>query len=118
MTREQWLRDQIRSLEDTIAKQRVGHQVRIAFFQAALERQQEALAQWCSPDPEEYSPEMVRSDIAATVVRLQALKQQPPSPNRDSDIGDAEVMLAEHRELLANLEAVVSGEQPTSKSIS
>ena len=115
MTREQWLRDQIRSLEDTIAKQRVGHQARIAFFQAALERQQEALDQWCSPNPEDYSPEMVRCDIAATEARLKALERQPPSPDRDSDIDYAEAMLAEHRELLANLEAVVSGERTPAK---
>lgn len=59
---------------------------------------------------------MVRSDISATVVRLQALRQQPPSPERDSDIEDAEVMLAGHRELLANLETVVSGERVPARS--
>ena len=110
--REQWLRDQIRSLEDTITKLDICDQVRIAFFQEVLKGQREALAQWLTPDPEEYSPEMVRSEIAATVVRLKALKQRPPSEKRDDEIAFAETMLAEHRELLANLEAVVSGEYP------
>ena len=60
MTKEQWLRGQIRSLEQHIRDD--VDQVRIAFFQEVLERQRKALEQWLSPGPEEYSPEMVRSD--------------------------------------------------------
>ena len=70
-------------MEDTFAKLDFGDQARIAFFHDVLKRQQKELLQWLSPDPGNYSPEMVRSDIAATEARLQ--------------------------ELLANLEAVVSG---------
>lgn len=46
MTREQWLKDQIRSLQDAIATQDFGDgldQARIAFLQDVFERQQEAL---------------------------------------------------------------------------
>lgn len=61
MTREQWLKDQIRSLEQHIDDE--VNQARIAFLQEVLRSQQETLAQWRSPDPEEHSPELVRSDI-------------------------------------------------------
>ena len=68
MTREQSIRDHIHSLEDTIATERMGDDLdraRIYFFQDVLKGQQETLAQWLSPDPDEYSPEMVRDDIVA-----------------------------------------------------
>ena len=103
MTREQRIRDRIRGWEDTIEKLDVGDQARTAFFSSRARPAGRRACPMLSPGPVEYSSEMVQTDIAATEARLQALKQQPPSPDRDSDIGDAEVMLAEHRELLANL---------------